>query len=252
MTAGRFFALRDDQNTTGLVVEMPHVEAEGVDFASDMTGVAVDVTSGRSYMTGVDDLRVRFADDMTGSASDVTRDEELVMPLRKHKNEGIALQRIRHEYELGQTEMAKMFEVSVRTLQRWELGHRPPTRLQLTTVVAALLREDNRIDAESVAAMYGASLEALGFAPAARTEAEPAPAPLPPAPPAPRVVPPREAIELSLYMAADELEMRAATLRAPFVCFLKRLGAVTCAEAAAVLAPVPAAVATPARGKKSE
>ena len=85
--------------------------------------------------------------------------------------------------------------------------------------------------------------EILGFEPASSDVSTP----LPPQP----VASPRDAIELALYVAAEQLDVRASVARAPFVAFLNKLGAlgVSCAEAARVLAPDVGPEQGPAKSK---
>ena len=162
------------------------------------------------------------------------------MPYRIHKDKGRELAQLRGRFELGQRDFASLAQVSVRTLQRWELGHRVPSESQLTTLLAVLLPIDAD-EAEHIASTYGTSLEFHGLQPPPSEPIAPPTEVIPPAPPPPPPPPPREAIELSLYMAADDLEMRPARLREPIVGFLRRLGplGVTCEQAAEILSGRP-------------
>lgn len=228
VSARRFDGLAELDHLPVAVLDQPgsHEHAPRVESLS--LTEPVDVPPACSYMTR--DVEV------------VLGDEERAMPLRKHRNEGLALQLLRDSYKISQGDMAAKLGVSLRTMQRWELGHRLPTREQLTRIAGAIMRDD-RDRAEDLAAGFGTSLEILGFEPAASDDTTP--------PPPPPATPPREAIELALYVAAEQLDVRPSAARAPFVAFLNKLGAlgVSCAEAARVLAPDVAAAQAPGESK---
>jgi len=149
---------------------------------------------------------------------------------QKHRALGVEIVKMRGRHRLSQRELAADLGVSSRTLLRWENGYALPTKGQLTTLVAYLAQLDED-DAEHVAATYGTSLDLLGIVRASDAPAgAPSPSPVTPEPP-------REAAELALYVAADELGMRPARLRAPVVTMLRTLGALglTCEKACAMI-----------------
>jgi transcriptional regulator with XRE-family HTH domain len=155
--------------------------------------------------------------------------------LRKSERKiGIALLQARVHVRMSQGELGRKCGAAVRTMSRWENGFRVPNAEQTLAIVRALLEIDEEA-AEHVAVAAGSSLERLGLA-------EP---PTPPSPPA-RVPPSKEAIELAMYGAAEEIDVPPARLRAPLVKLFAKLAALgaTWEEASSAITP-------PARAKSS-
>jgi transcriptional regulator with XRE-family HTH domain len=135
--------------------------------------------------------------------------------MKRRKDAGDEIRGARRNVRLAQTALANDCNVSSRTLLRWENGYSQPTKAQLADLVRALGKFD-RNEAARVAAAYGTSADLLGVATGAAGSTKS-----------------REVAELALYIAADELEIRAARFRATIVAFLKTLGAqgLTCTQA---------------------